>query len=915
MRKLLSTFSLLAVASTTWAQPEASGLSPSAENRDAETAGGTFELASLYVTADAFHTSEGTLLNGRQNGSRMRDGIGAEAFSRLSLGDAGEALSRVTGASVVDGKYAVIRGMGDRYTNTLMNDLMLPSADPDRRAVQLDQFPTGLLESVVATKSFTPDQPGSFSGGSINLETKRFPEQRFVKMSYKLGFNTNVVGDDLLTVPGGGRDWTGTDDGTRDLPGDFPERLDLTVAQARRDARAGDFSTATELDRLTKDFHNRPFYPARRSGEPDMGLSFAIGDRIAVKEDGALGYVWSFNYDRSSSHYGDGIVGRYSEGRRSDYESAEFVDVSRIFSPDTSVYNFAPFIEAGAVPPGGAPEFGVTRSAFNVDWGTLAQVSYKPNDRHEVTARYFYNQSAADVIKRGVGEASRSDSGGEFRENIDLLYTERSIASAQLEGSSALDGLHDGATLQWRAAHSRSTQDQPDYRSLEFKWSYIFNDYDPSGVFQNRYFRYMEDDNLEGAADVIVPFTVADGRRLKLKFGGLHSQGERSYRGRQFQIQNFSLPRNDPEAAYERIRGFPNPVGLLAMDEGAGTVEFGSVMRETDSNINYEGEQDITAGYAMADWEVLDDWRAIFGMRYEATDLSTAPKPTSNIRPINGVIDEGHWLPAVSIVHQLKEGMNLRASYGRTVARPTYRELAAVRVYEPFADEFYEGNPLLEMTVIDNYDLRWEYFVRSGEVIAVSLFYKDLSDAIEQTFESGAIQPRNVDDGRVYGVELEYRQALETWSEALKGFTVGLNLAWIESEVAISEQELQSIRELDPGAEDKRPLYGQSEYIINADVSWFVEDWLSTFTLSYNIFGERLDLVTTGPLPDVYEQPAATLDFTASKLFRHGWSVRFSAENLLNPDFGKTLTHEGTDFHYESYRRGRSFSLSVAKEF
>lgn len=897
------------------AEKSGAAATESSDAGDFAESGDVFELEALTVTAQEVRSEQAALLSDRQRSPTISDALGSEMLSRLSLGDAAEAMSKVTGASVVDGKYVVIRGLGDRYTNTLLNNVGVPSADPDRRAVQLDQFPSDLLESIVTSKSFTPDQPGSFSGGSVNLRTKSFPEGRFLKVGGKIGYNTNTTGEDLLAVPGGGRDWMAMDDGTRSLPSEFPDRLDLTVAQARRDARNGDFSTALELDRLTKLFDNRTFYPSTEKADPNIGLSFSLGDRWLFENEGKLGYVLSFKYDRKASHYEDGVVARYSEGRRSDYESPDFVDVSRVFTPDTSVYNFSSFIENGSVPPGGDPGFGVTRSAFSVDWGGLAQVAYAPSTAHEVTARFFFNQSASDVVKRGVGEAVRSDSGGEFRENFDILYTERSISSSQLEGKSVFPVAGEDLKVDWRVAYSVSTQDQPDYRNLEFKWSYIFDDFDPSGVFQNRYYRELEDTSLEYATNLTYTVPFINGRGIEIKIGALRSDGDRTYRARQFQIQNFPLVRNDPEAAYEQLRAFPNPVGLISIDEANNTVEFGAVMRETDSNINYDGSQEITAGYLMLDIPITASLRVIGGVRYEQTRLETVPRPVSNITPEIGLIDQGEWLPAISLVQALGENTNLRFSFGRTLARPTYRELAAVRVYEPFTDEFYEGNPNLEQALIDNYDIRWEWFVRPGELIAVSGFYKELTGAIENSFESGAVQPRNIESGEVYGVEFEYRQMLDYWFESLQGLTFGLNFALIESEVGIPAAELAAIRELDPEASDVRPLFGQSSYTFNADLSYFLEPLNSTVSITYNISGERLDLVTTGPLPDVFEQPAGALTLVVSTILRGGWSAKLTLDNLLDPAFKKTLTHEGQEFVYESYRIGRTVSLSVSRDF
>jgi hypothetical protein len=865
------------------------------------------QMETFSVAADVMQGSGLGLMVTRQRAVSVSDAIASDEMSRLAVGNAAEALAKMPGTSFLDGKYVVIRGLGDRYTNTQLNGATVPSADPDKRTVQLDQFPSDLLESINTLKSFTPDQPGAFSGGSVNIKTKSFPERFFFSLTTSTAYNPDVTGRQMLTVPGGGRDWLGRDDGTRALSSAVPNPMpsSLTTTTAELAARQGQFELAKQLDTISKGFHNEPFFPSARKARPDFGFGFSVGDSRKFGQDQTVGYLASFTYDRASEHVSDAVTARYSQGSV-DPQSPRFVEVSRIFTTDASAYNFADLYRANPTVPGGTPAFGVTRSAETVDWGAYLQLAWRPSANHEVTSTFFHNQSAHDQVKRGIGEAVRSDSGGEFRENYDLLYTERGVSSLQFAGRSNFPTWND-AKLEWRAAFSRSTQEQPDYRSLEFKWSFILQAFDPSGLNNYRYFRALEEDSVDLGVDFTRSLSLAGGRELTLKAGLAQFDGDRTNRERAFVIQS-------PSARTRAgIESFPGTVGIAS--QTANAVSFGTVMREISANLNYDGAQTFSAGYVMGDLRLSEQWRMIGGARLERTDILTTPLPTAGVTVLPGALKQTDALPAFALIWSPWDRQNFRFSYGRTLARPTFRELADVVNYEAFTDEFIGGNPRLNMTLIDNLDLRWEWFARRGEVIAASLFYKRLDQPIEQVFSAGRIFPSNVDRGIAYGLEVEARRRLDGMHPALENLSVGFNASLIKSEVTISPAELALIRAVVPGASGKRTLFGQSPFIVNFDATLRVPAWDSQFTAVFGVSGRRLDLVTSGALPDVFEQPAPALDFIWSQRLTSRLKLKFTAKNLLDSAREKTLEHGGTTYFYERYSRGRKFGLSLSYAF
>lgn len=358
------------------------------------------------------------------------------------------------------------------------------------------------------------------------------------------------------------------------------------------------------------------------------------------------------------------------------------------------------------------------------------------------------------------------------------------------------------------------------------------------------------------------------------------------------------------------------------MTNGSGSVTFNwNRYIEPIRDSTYEAESGVRAGYLMLDMPLVSNLRLVGGVRYETTDIQVHSESALNSAVTstninNSRIEQTDVLPALGAIWSIRTNMNLRAHYSQTIARPSFRELAAYRSYDPILDDLLDGNPNLQMSSINNYDLRWEWFFNPGEIVSVSIFYKNLQDAIERKYldiNGSFITFDNRKEAKVYGVEFEGRKNLGFIDPMLDVFSVGGNVSLIWSETDLTDDEFSAKRALVNGAERTRQLYDQSPYIVNLDLNYDNPYSGTSASLIFNISGPRITIASLNT-EDVFEQPAPGLDFVLSQKLGRNLTAKFTAKNLLNPTFKRTYG-EDSNLIYSSYKKGMSFGASLSYEF
>ncbi len=856
------------------------------------------DMDELVVSgADLLAGTEMGLLEVRAESLSLQDAISSELISQSGVSDVAGALKLVTGTSIVDGKYAVVRGLADRYVGTTLNGVRVPSADPRRRAVQVDLFPTGTIENLTVTKTFNPDLQGDFTGGGIDIITRSIPEDFLFSISGSVEEDSLATGeDDFLTYSHGGAAPFGFKADDKEIPSeaDIPPP---PVPTFSANPTPAEMEASMAYDRLVRSFDPVMGVEPEAPGA-NQSYSAIVGDRFETEEN-VFGILGAVTYSHKYSFYEDATY--------------------RTGGVQTSADDSVRYDERTD-----------TRGVDEVLTGALISGVWQPNPTNEISLKLIGNASTEDSARYQVQDFGDTTD----QENQSIHYVERTIASGQLHGSHTFEPLW----FKWVGSWNYTEQDEPDVRYFRNDIQRIsmsgglitYASTTPlnSTEYQNtrRIWRRGEEEGPLVKLDMGIPFTQWSDSEGEIKFGVYGERIDRVYEQRSFTFV-FASPQAGPRSNPARIAN-SNKASYSTTDP---TVLWTDVFLSSDriglatnnppapnqllwivrsvagvSDINYTGDQDIDAWYAMADLPLMPRIKAVFGARLESTKIEIIPTSGSGLLEVievqpggeraiivvpieEGVsdIDQSDLLPSVSLIWDMTEQMKLRASWSRTIAKPTFRELAPVATEEfIFGDEFV-GNPDLMISSITNYDLRWEWYRRPGEVLAATLFYKDIEDPIELiAFSAGGRlfnQPVNYEQGNVSGIELEGRVTLDVISPKLRFFSVGANVAFIDSEVDIPEAEQESLAAFGLG-QDSRRLLGQPDKIANVNVVYDNPDWGTQIAVFYNLTGELLiagaAVGATDGSPDIFEKDFGTMNFTLSQKVGKGFTVSFKAGNL-----------------------------------
>lgn len=829
----------------------------------------------VVVTAKQLTNTENALVNIQRKSINVVNGVSSQSFSRTGDGNAGAAIKRVTGVSVEDGKYVYVRGLGDRYTKTILNGMAVPGLDPDRNTIRMNIFPTNVIENIMVTKTFSPDLPGDFTGGIVDITTKEFPEEKTGSFSTSLGINPSMsFNSNYITGSRSSTDLLGFDNGSRGLPIDKTTTIPAPIS----DPALTDITSAFSKDLASK----------RQMSMADYGLGFSLGNQLN-KEKIDLGYNLALNYKNETDFY-EGI--QYNDFIKSSDLNETQLLTDRNSIGDLGINNV---LLSGMI--GGAMKF----------------------DKHKFKVNLMHLQNG----KSKAGEFTRHtyirNSNTLVSDNVE--YTESGITNLLLSGKHSTTNK---LNINWKLSPTYSTIQDKDIKITPFlvKDDGSFSIQPSEGAQPTRLWRNLKEWNFAAKVDVDKKVSLGE-KEIALKAGALNT-----YKTRDYEILSYLLGIRGQSTL--NING---DADLLLSPEHVWTPEkmTGTYMKGNFEPTNrYNAVQNTAAGYVMANFDIVKNLKINTGLRVEQFNHYYTGQNNAGTKLYSNekILDNLNFLPAVNLIYELNDEMKVRGSYSRTVARPSFKEASIAQIYDGITDQTFIGNIDLQQTDINNFDLRWETYMERGQLISLSGFYKTFVNPIELVaFSSSApndLQPRNVGNATVTGMEFEFRKDLGFLHTSLNALQAGANLTYVYSQVEMDksangeyESRVTNARTGETVSEF-RPMQGQAPFIVNSYLNYSNREKGWEANLSYNVQGSSLAVVGMGLNPDIYTKPFHNLSARISKQLgpdgRMKWSLGVS--NLLGSDRVTEYRSYGADSQVSSLMMpGTSFSAGLSYRF
>lgn len=806
-------------------------------------------------------------------------GISAEQMSRSQDNTAAQAMSRIPGVTITDGRFVMIRGVNQRYNAVQLNGANAPSTEIDSRAFSFDLIPTGLIDRMLINKSGSPEYPGDFAGGVIRIFTKNVPDENFMALSVGFGYRTGTTGQEGFRTKRSSTDWLGYDNKDRVLPSDFPANVEPLD-------KAGKGNAARQL--------SSDFLPTSYTVSPDYKVGFTIGRNmfaggVKIATINSLNYSTSFQnieYDRF----------RYQErGQGATITPIRYNYNDRFSSQDVRI-------------------------------SAMSNWSFALNSKNRIEFRNSFNQlgETETVIREGTDIVQLADFD---QRNYSSRYLSRSIYSGQLNGNHKL--VPNQITLDWTLGFTSLSRNEPDFRRVRTirnkseagtnspyliqlapntspsEAGRFYSNLWENSIFQGTNLEYK----LKKTADENVPL---------IRFGYNFDRRNRTFRARylNYNVDNVTADRLDS-------------LRTLPLDQAFGSANVGPngfLLREgTSPAEKYTASNTLIAAYVGASIP-LGKLDVSGGVRIENNNQELLGFNRSG-QVANGGQNLTSPLFFANFTYDFTETILGRLAYNRTINRPEFRELASFSFYDFVIDANFAGNPNLKVCDINNFDGRLEWYPNVGEIISIGGFYKQFNNPIEVTIENaGELQFTygNAKSATAAGVELEIKKSLEslaTGNRIFKNLTFTLNAALIRSLVTFD-----TIAKAPDGtlAQDKeRPLQGQSPYVVNAGLTYNDQQSKTMVNLSYNIFGPRIFAVGNRNFPTVWELPRHSIDLSVSKEVAKNVELKFGIQDLLNYQYrfyqdtnldGKVNESDKGDPIF-TYRKGTAFSFGATIKF
>tara|TARA_B110000259_G_scaffold187091_1_gene240127 strand:- start:72 stop:2900 length:2829 start_codon:yes stop_codon:yes gene_type:complete len=828
------------------------------------------QLDEVVLVTSARQNSETAILNVQRKSVNLLDGLSAQSIKKVGDSDLAGAIKRVPGVSVQGGKYVYVRGLGDRYSKTVLNGLEVPGLDPDRNTLQLDIFPTNLIENILVSKSASADLPSDFSGGVVDIVTKDFSLVPEYSINVSANYNPSMhFKKDYIRDFRSKTDFLGFDSNYRDLPLDPKDNIPNAITTS---------SEANLLPGITKSFDPK-MGVMNAQNEMNFSLGATASNQYSLKNDKSIGFIASLGYKYETTYYDDFFNGTAIN---------QFQELEPYFSQQG---------RAGIE---------------NILLSGLAGVSFKTKrSKYKLNLLYLQN-GESNAIKADYEDFIENPyiGTGEL-----LTYTERNITSIPLTGKHS--NLNGDAILEWKLAYNKASVADKDFRRTVFETdserSYFALSSSTTN-FPTRFWRNLEEDVLNGKIDYSKEIKLGNTEH-KWKFGV-------GYVGktRDFSTFNYTIGfKGDSNV----LSGNANEI-LLNKNIWSPANNFGSyAIGNFQATNQYNSESTNQSAYISDEIRFSSKFKAVLGLRFENYVLKYSGQNLEGaVYDKATFIDKKDFFPSANLILSPTEDQNVRFSYAKTTARPSFKEASAITLYDPITERFFIGNPDLKPSYIDNLDLRFEKYGAGGDFFAVSTFAKLFKDPIEinavNLNSPNQLTGKNNKNAQLLGMEIEYRKDFIKTEFFTLNFNT--NISIIEAKQKMSDAEYQGRLIIAEGRplNDTRKLQGQSPYMINSGLNFKINKSNLEGGLFYNVQGKTLEVVGIGIVPDVYSEPFHSLNYSMQKSFGKDQrqSIKLTVDNLLG-DIRESFYsfYDQPELHFSRFKPGTSFTLAYNLKF
>lgn len=834
------------------------------------------ELAEVVVTATREVNNDVSLMMGIKESKLVVSGISAEQIVKMPDKDAAQVMQRVSGVTITDNRFVVVRGMPERYNQVLINGAVGPSTEVDKRSFSFDLIPAGALDQLLIYKSATPELPGDAAGGIIQMVTKNPTDEKFISFGLNVGYRQGTTFSDYAQSKGSSTDKFGFDNGFRSLPETLPSTQVLQNPNIN----------ASLLESSGKSLTNNFDY-TKSTASPDWGSSLTISEGFNIGSLKARN-ITSLGYSNGYQSFVAQFL-RYNEiketnsPKRFDYSDNFFSNNVKISAMHNWIFTF--------------------------------------NDKHKLEFKNLFVQIGQNETTLRVGEDFIQKPSQDLR-NYAYHYLSRSIYSGQLQGFHEV-GKSGKSKINWVLGTSFIDRNEPDFRRFRTQRFKTAAETDPFEVIlpsagslieTGRFWSTLKDKGFSHGLNFEQSLTSSKEKRKPLIKAGYYLD----FKERSFSARTINYIAPDPSAVTQIVI---QPLSTVLSPQNISRINGLAIRENTQPRDSYSGTGLVGAGYLSGNLPIgkFDFAAGLRGEYFKQTlkgfEGSDASRPVSVDNSIFSL------LPSLNTAFNISDRSLVRFAYSRTVNRPEFREIAPFLFYAFEYEAAIIGNPNLKIANIDNFDLRYEMYPNPGETFSVGAFYKYIANPIEiflqRTAENPQLTYNNAKQAINWGFELEFKKSLAGLgvNRLFRNTTFNLNASWIKSEVQIPNDP--QFANLD----QKRPLQGQSPYIINTGLYYFDEEKGYGVNIGYNVFGPRIFAIGDDLFPSWWEMPRHSLDLQLSKTFWKKFDVKFNAQNLLNArywlmqDNNRDQSIDLKEDLIQSYRIGSQYTLSAGWKF